>query len=49
MPIGCGTELTAWIAERLPAPERPSAYSFGAALPRQASGKLTDWIIDAWA
>ncbi len=43
------TELTAWIAERLPAPERPSAYSFGAALPRQASGKLTDWIIDAWA
>lgn len=43
------TELTAWIAQRLPAPERPAAYSFGPALPRQASGKLTDWIIDAWA
>jgi len=41
-------ELTAWMAERLTAPERPSAYSFGAALPRQASGKPTDWIIDAW-
>ncbi len=40
--------LTAWVAERLPAPERPSAYSFGAALPRQAGGKPTDWIIDAW-
>lgn len=42
-------ELAAWMAERLPAPERPMAYSFGPALPRQASGKPTDWIIDAWA
>ena len=42
------SELTAWIGERLSAPERPTAYSFGAALPRQGSGKLTDWIIDAW-
>jgi len=42
------TALTAWMAERLSAPERPTAYSFGAALPRQGSGKLTDWIIDAW-
>jgi 4-coumarate--CoA ligase len=42
------TDLNAWMAERLSAPERPAAYSFGAALPRQASGKLTDWIIDAW-
>ncbi|MCS0598238.1 AMP-binding enzyme [Massilia agri] len=47
-PDALRTELTAWMAERLPAPERPSAYSFGAALPRQASGKPTDWIIDAW-
>lgn len=38
--------LGAWLAERLSAPERPAAYSFGAALPRQASGKLSDWIID---
>jgi long-chain acyl-CoA synthetase len=41
------TELSAWMAERLSTPERPAAYSFGAALPRQASGKLSDWIIDA--
>lgn len=40
-------ELTAWMLERLSTPERPAAYSFGAALPRQASGKLSDWIIDA--
>lgn len=43
------TELSAWIAERLSTPERPAAYSFGPALPRQASGKLSDWIIDAGA
>ena len=42
-------ELTGWMAERLSTPERPSAYSFGPALPRQAGGKLCDWIIDAWA
>ena len=42
-------ELGAWMAERLSTPERPAAYSFGAALPRQASGKLSDWIIDAGA
>ncbi|MBQ5947698.1 AMP-binding protein [Massilia sp. ST3] len=42
-------ELHAWMGERLTAPECPAAYSFGPALPRQASGKLTDWIIDAWA
>ncbi|QOY96424.1 AMP-binding protein [Massilia sp. UMI-21] len=40
-------ELGAWIGERLPAPERPMAWSFGAALPRQANGKLSDWIIDS--
>lgn len=40
-------DLSAWIAERLTAPERPAAYSFGPALPRQASGKASDWIIDA--
>lgn len=39
-------ELDAWIAERLSTPERPAAWSFGEALPRQASGKLADWIID---
>ncbi|WP_288379340.1 AMP-binding protein [uncultured Massilia sp.] len=42
------TDLTTWMGERVSAPESPTAYSFGAALPRQASGKLTDWIIDAW-
>ncbi|MCC2955413.1 AMP-binding protein [Massilia sp. IC2-477] len=39
-------ELDAWIAERLSTPERPAAWTFGSALPRQASGKLADWIID---
>lgn len=39
-------ELASWIAERLSTAERPAAYSFGAALPRQASGKPSDWIID---
>jgi len=40
--------LAAWIAERLTPAERPAAYSFGAALPRQPGGKPADWIIDAW-
>jgi len=37
-----------WIAERLTPPERPAAFSFGPALPRQPGGKPADWIIDAW-
>lgn len=41
-------ELAAWIGERLTPPERPAAYSFGPALPRQPGGKPADWIIDAW-
>lgn len=56
VPIGDGAqaaalraELGAWIAGRLSTPERPAAYSFGPALPRQASGKLADWIIDPGA
>jgi 4-coumarate--CoA ligase (photoactive yellow protein activation family) len=40
-------ELAAWIAARLPAPECPAAFTFGARLPRQASGKPADWIVDA--
>ena len=39
--------LPGWIAERLTAPERPVAWTFGPRLPRQASGKPADWIIDA--
>ncbi|MBQ5963290.1 AMP-binding protein [Massilia sp. ZL223] len=42
-------DLHRWMASRLSAAECPAAYSFGPGLPRQASGKLTDWIIDAWA
>jgi len=42
-------DLYRWMAARLTAAECPAAYSFGPDLPRQASGKLTDWIIDAWA
>lgn len=41
------TELLDWCAERLSTPERPAALSFGARLPRQASGKPADWIIDS--
>lgn len=41
-------ELGGWIAERLAPPERPAAFSFGPALPRQPNGKPADWIIDAW-
>jgi acyl-coenzyme A synthetase/AMP-(fatty) acid ligase len=40
------TELLDWCAQRLTAPERPAAISFGERLPRQASGKPADWIID---
>lgn len=38
--------LPAWAAARLTAPERPVAWTFGPRLPRQASGKPADWIID---
>ena len=41
-----GAALQAWTAERLAPAEGPAAYSFGASLPRGASGKLADWIID---
>ena len=41
--------LHAWMAERLSAPECPAAFSFGHSLPRGASGKLADWIIDTGA
>jgi len=40
------SELLAWCAERLATPGRPAALSFGERLPRQASGKPADWIID---
>lgn len=39
--------LPAWAAQRLAPPERPVAWTFGPRLPRQASGKPADWIIDA--
>jgi hypothetical protein len=40
------TELLDWCTARLATPERPAALSFGACLPRHASGKPADWIID---
>lgn len=40
-------ELAAWVAARLSAPECPAAFDVGERLPRQASGKPADWIIDA--
>jgi len=39
--------LATWAGERLATPERPAAWTFGERLPRQASGKPADWIIDA--
>ena len=47
-PATLRAELAGWIAARLTAPERPAAFSFGPALPRQPGGKPADWIIDAW-
>jgi 4-coumarate--CoA ligase len=44
---GLREELAGWVRERLTVPERPAAFSFGAALPRKANGKPADWIIDA--
>jgi 4-coumarate--CoA ligase (photoactive yellow protein activation family) len=38
--------LLDWCAQRLSTAERPAAISFGPSLPRQASGKPADWIID---
>ncbi|MFL6707547.1 MAG: AMP-binding protein [Massilia sp.] len=39
-------QLEALAREHLQAAERPAAYTFGAALPRQRNGKLADWLID---
>ena len=36
-------ELEAWVSSRLSTPERPKAFTFGHAIPVQASGKTTDW------
>jgi long-chain acyl-CoA synthetase len=47
-PAPLRAELASWLAERLMPPERPAAFSFGPALPRQPGGKPADWIIDAW-
>jgi acyl-coenzyme A synthetase/AMP-(fatty) acid ligase len=38
--------LEAWVAERLQPPERPRAFTFGAAVPINAMGKRTDWRIE---
>ena len=40
-------QLALWSRERFDSPQRPMAFSFGSQLPRQANGKLADWIIDA--
>ena len=39
-------QLASWTRERLDSPQRPMAFSFGSQVPRQANGKLADWIID---
>jgi 4-coumarate--CoA ligase (photoactive yellow protein activation family) len=44
---GLRADLAAWIGARLAPAERPAAWTFGSRLPRQASGKPADWIIDS--
>jgi 4-coumarate--CoA ligase (photoactive yellow protein activation family) len=39
-------DLQAWVGSRLTAPERPRAFTFGATLPRDSAGKLTDWRVE---
>ena len=39
-------QLAMWSRERFDSPQQPMAFSFGSQLPRQANGKLADWIID---
>ena len=39
-------QLAIWSRERFGSPQRPTAFSFGSQLPRQANGKMADWIID---
>jgi len=36
--------LDTWLATRLSAAERPRAWALGADLPRNAQGKLVDWV-----
>jgi long-chain acyl-CoA synthetase len=45
-PVGLRDALAAWVGERLTPAERPAAWNIGERLPRQASGKPADWIID---
>lgn len=42
-------ELNRWIGSQLAVPERPKAIRLGDRLPAAASGKLSDWEIDAEA
>jgi 4-coumarate--CoA ligase len=44
--IALRAQIDAWAAEHLSTPEIPRALCFGRALPRDAQGKLTDWVID---
>jgi len=43
-PVALEAELRRFAAAGLSPAERPGAYSFGAALPRNMMGKLADWI-----
>jgi long-chain acyl-CoA synthetase len=38
-------KIGAWVNAELPPHERPRAITFGAKLPRDALGKLTDWDV----
>jgi long-chain acyl-CoA synthetase len=44
-PAELHAKLDAWAGARLTAPERPRAFSFGAALPADGKGKPADWAL----
>ena len=47
--VDCGqpqAQLAIGVRDRFDSPQRPMVFSFGSQLPRQANGKLADWIID---
>jgi long-chain acyl-CoA synthetase len=39
-------ELDLWSSAHLAAPERPRAFTLGAALPSNPLGKVIDWALD---
>jgi long-chain acyl-CoA synthetase len=45
-PAALRDDIADWSADRLSAPERPKAFTFGTALPVNQRGKACDWPVD---